>query len=111
MTKKIIRTKNDPVTSKVIETTIQRITAGLAGIAPSKREDWFLSLGHIFQRLRGREFLKQLLKEWDSYVKKGFIKDDYEKSEQHQVCLQELLEFLDKDSPDQVRFTVLKKFF
>jgi len=87
------------------------VTAGLAGVASSKREDWFLSLGRIFQRHRGRDFLRQFAEEWDMYVDKGFIKPGYEDTEQHKVCLQELLDCLDKDSPDKVRFNVLKKIF
>ena len=111
MTKGITKKNPEFDTSRIIERTLQRLTAGLTGIASSKREDWFLSLGHIFQRLRGREFLTQLLHEWNNYVIKGLIKDGYENTEQHKVCFQELLDFLDNDSPDQVRFTALKRIF
>jgi len=111
MTKNAIVKKSLSETSGVLETTLRKLTAGLAGIAASKREEWILSLGHVFQRMRGREFLVQLLEEWNIYVKKGLIKEGYEGTEQHRVCLQELLDFLDKDSPDQVRFSTLKKIF
>lgn len=59
--------------------------------------------------MRGAEFLSQLLKEWNQYRDKGRVKDDYQKSEQHKVCLQELFDFLSKDSPDEIRFSILKK--
>ena len=32
-------------------------------------------------------------------------------TEQHQECLQEMLNFLDRDSPDEIRFSFLKKIF
>ena len=35
----------------------------------------------------------------------------YTQSEQHKACLQELLDCLDKDSPDQVRFDAIKSIF
>ena len=41
----------------------------------------------------------------------GKIKDEYQFSEQAQACLEEILDFLDNDSPDEIRFTVLKKVF
>jgi hypothetical protein len=49
------------------------------------------------------------LDEWNEYRQKGRIKDGYEKTEQHKVCLQEMLDFLDKDTPDETRFSFLKK--
>lgn len=39
----------------------------------------------------------------------GRIKDDYQATEQHAECLQELLDFLDQESPDQFRSDALKK--
>ena len=44
-----------------------------------------------------------------SVPEEGSIKDDYQATEQHAECLQELLDFLDQESPDQFRFDALKK--
>ncbi len=55
--------------------------------------------------------METLRAEWKEYREKGRVKDDYVFTDQHQECFQELLDFLDKDSPDEVRFTVLKKIF
>jgi len=84
---------------------------GLFGLASSDRKDLILSLGYIFQRTRSSTFLKALLQEWERYKDKGRIKEDYISSEQHQQCLQEMLDFLDRDSPDELRFTFLKRIF
>jgi len=61
--------------------------------------------------MRGGQFLSAFLEEWNRYREKGKVKDDYQFSEQHYVCLQELLDFLENDSPDEVRFKVLQQIF
>lgn len=98
-------------TGEVIKKTLTSLAEGITGIAASERKDLALSVGHIFQSFRKGQFLSQLGGEWDSYREKGRIKDDYIGTEQHRSCLQELLDFLDNDSPDEVRFEVMKKIF
>jgi hypothetical protein len=98
-------------TSKLLNDTLNSLIAGISVVAASDRKDLFLSVGHIFQRLRSCGFLGALKKEWDYLVEKGRIKNDYTTSEQHQECLQEMLDFLDKDSPDERRFSILKAIF
>jgi hypothetical protein len=96
-------------TSLALADSLKAVVEGITGVAASSSTDLALSIGHVFQRMRGAEFLSQLLKEWNQYRDRGRVKDDYQKTEQHKVCLQELFEFLSKDSPDEVRFSVLKK--
>ena len=98
-------------TKNVIENTLTALIQGITGIATSSKKDVILSLSHMFQKMRGGHFLSILLEEWNRYMEKGKVKENYQFTEQHKACLQELLEFLDKDSPDEVRFTVLKKIF
>ena len=98
-------------TSNIIVKTLTNLAEGLTGVATSSKSELILSVSHTFQRMRGGMFLSTFLEEWNRYREKGKVKDDYQFSEQHQVCLQELLEFLDKDSPDEVRFEVLQKIF
>ncbi len=98
-------------TSKLLAETLKSLTEGITGVAASDRRDLILSLGHLFQRMRSGRFLKTLTDEWYNYREKGRIKDDYIQTEQHQECLQEMLDFLDKDSPDEPRFSVLKNIF
>lgn len=98
-------------TYELLADTYNSLMEGLTGVASSDRKDLFLSLGHIFQRLRSGQFLRTLMDEWKQFREKGRIKDDYVQSEQHQACLQEMLDFLDKDSPDEIRFSFLKKIF
>ena len=104
-------TKIDFNTSNVIMDTISSLTEGVTGIATSSKNDLILSVSHIFQRIRSGHFLSQLLEEWENYKEKGKVKEDYQYTEQHKACLQELLDFIDKDSPDDVRFKLLKKIF
>jgi hypothetical protein len=103
--------KWDQDTGNVIKDTLTCLAEGLTGIAAADRKELAFSVGHIFQSLRKGQFLSKLLEEWNKFRQKGQIKDDYVTSEQHYVCLQEFLQFLDKDCPDETRFEVLKKVF
>lgn len=98
-------------TSRLFRETAKSLVEGITGVAVSGRADLILSLSHIFQRARSGIFLSVLLKEWDKYREKGRVKDDYVQTEQHQQCLQEMLDFLDRDSPDAPRFSMLKAIF
>ncbi|HML76142.1 MAG TPA: hypothetical protein PKB02_16750 [Anaerohalosphaeraceae bacterium] len=98
-------------TSDIIKETTCSITSGLAAIATSDRKDVILSASRIFQAFVKGKGLEQLQNEWDDLKKKGKIKDDYESTTQHQDCLLELLNFLDNDCPDELRFQTLKKIF
>ncbi|MFC1823127.1 hypothetical protein ACFL9T_10610 [Thermodesulfobacteriota bacterium] len=98
-------------TENIIINTLTGLAEGLTGIATSSKNELILSVSHSFQKMRGGQFLSAFLKEWNRYRKKGKVKEDYQFTEQHKVCLQELLEFLDKDSPDEVRFDLLKQIF
>jgi len=98
-------------TSKFLTEVVKGLVEGITGVAASERKDLILSLGHLFQRARSGRFLRTLIDDWDHYREKGRIKDDYIRTEQHQECLQEMLDFLDKDSLDELRFSVLKKIF
>jgi len=106
----VSKEKSKDDTSKIFTEIAKGLAEGITGVAASERKDLILSLGHLFQRARSGRFLRTLMDEWDYYREKGRIKDDYIQTEQHQECLQEMLDFLDKDSPDEVRFSVLKNF-
>lgn len=98
-------------TESVLSSTLKGLVEGLTGVATSSKKELILSISHTFQRMRGGQFLSTLLEEWNGYREKGKVRDDYQETEQHQVCLQELLDFLENDSPDEVRFNVLKQVF
>jgi hypothetical protein len=97
-------------TSKVLEATLN-LTQAVTGIAVSNRKDFVLSGSRIFQSAINRNFLQTLKSEWDSYKQKGRIEGDYEGTEQHHACFQEMLDFLDNDLPDKIRFGFMKKIF
>ena len=103
--------KRNQGTSKLLHTTFENVVAGISGVAASKREDFILSVGHVLQKTRSTQFLSTLMSEWDKFVNKGKIAEGHEETEQHVSCLQEILDFIDKDLPDEIRFTNLKKVF
>jgi len=102
-------TKFQRDTGDVLNDTLSSLIEGLTGIAASERKEYLLSVGRILQALRKGQFLSQLSREWNEYREKCRIKDDYQSTEQHYTCLQEMLDFLDKDLPDEARFNILKK--
>lgn len=111
MNKNVPEVKGKDKTSLLLHETAKGLVAGIFGLAASDRKDLILSLGYIFQRTRSGTFLNALLKEWDRYREKGRIKDDYVNTDQHQECLQEMLDFLDRDSLHSLRFRMLKAIF
>jgi len=98
-------------TGDILKDALANLAEGLTGLAASERKELVFSVGHIFQSLLKGQFLSQLMNEWNDYREKGRIKDDYLGTEQYRACLQEMLDFLDKDTPDDLRFTFLKKIF
>ena len=111
MTDQIQKAELQMSTSDVLRRTLTQLAQGLTGIVGAEKHEVFLSVGRLFQAMVAGQFLDEFLKEWERYREKGRIEDDYELTEQHKACLQELLNFLDRDMPDETRFTVLKRIF
>ena len=91
--------------------TAKGLAEGLTGLAASDNKDRMLSIGYLFQRVRSGKFLDTLKSQWDEYREKGRIKDDYIDTDQHAECLQEMLDFIDNDVPDSIRFEAMKQVF
>ena len=94
----------DDRTSQVLDQTFKAALEGITGLAASDKQALLLSLGRILQRIRGGQFLEQLKTEWDEYRKAGRISDTHFESEQGRECLQEILDYLDGEAPDHLRF-------
>jgi len=109
MSEEPVEPKREFDTSGVLARTLTSLTEGLTGVGASERKDWILSVGHILQSIRSGRLLRSFADEWNAYREKGKVKEDYTASEQHQECLQELLDFLDEGPPDSARFAALKK--
>ena len=93
---------------EVSNATLKAFTEALTGIAASDKKEWALSFGYLLQRVRGGKLLKTFNDEWAKYRKKGKIKDDYLATEQGLTCFQELLDSIDKDSPDETKFLAMQ---
>jgi hypothetical protein len=98
-----------PTTTDVLGETVQGLIEGLTGLATSDKKDIIRSVGFIFQRWRTVRLLDAFRAEWNRFRAEGRIAPEHESTEQHAECLQELLDFLDKEQPDQLRFDALKK--
>lgn len=98
---------------EVVKRTRDGLIEVLTGIAASEspRKEVALSVGYLFQRFRAVGFVKAFCDEWDRLREKGQIKGDYVETEQSKACLSELLEFFDKDAPDERRFEAMKALY
>jgi hypothetical protein len=94
---KLVRAKpkNIPekTTSDVLTDSLTAVVEAVTGVAASSRTDIALSIGHLFQRLRGGEFLSALLREWNTYRKKGRVKEDLPKNRTTQSMPTRAFEF------------------
>lgn len=96
-------------TSAILKAAIMQLAEAGVGIACFDRKDRVRMLSALVQRTTNHGFLYGLKKLWDDLKKEGKIAEDYEMSTQRSDCLRELLDFLDRDLPDETRFCVLKK--
>ena len=93
-------------TSTIFKNALNDLIKGITGIAVSERKEIFLSVSNVFQKLLAGQRLKVVLEEWNKFKEKGRIKEDYQATEQHKACLSELLDYLDKEISDEIRFNV-----
>jgi hypothetical protein len=95
----------------ILDIAVRDGVATVAGILSSDKHQIILSAGKVIQSIRGGGFLKTLEKEFKEYRDEGRIKDAYLISNQAKNNLQILLNFIDEDSPDEVRFNAMKAIF
>ncbi len=98
-------------TRDVIDDAIVAAVEGVTGIADEYKMPVVQTLGRVLQRSRKIGLVSALKVEFDRYCEAGRIKDDYQYTEQAQVCLQELLDAIDNDQLDKQRFDALRKLF
>ena len=98
-------------TKDVITNTIEALLQVTTGVVSTDKKQVFKSIGHLFQSLTSGVFLQSLVSEWNKYKEEGRIEDDYEQTSQHKECLSELLDALDKDLFDELKFSTLRKIF
>jgi hypothetical protein len=91
--------------------TMKKALEGLTGILASDRPELLGAIGRVLQRVRAGERLRAIMTEWEAFCDKGRVRDDYVPTDQHQECLQELLDFLGRENPDAVRVDLLKRLF
>ena len=94
--------------------TAQAVIEGATGLVslvfPGHKEQVDY-VGHALQRMRCKGFWEILFQEVEELRNRGRIADDYWSTDQGKDCLQEIVDCIEKDSPDQVRFDAVKKLF
>ena len=65
----------------------------------------------LFHATAKGQFLRQLMVELEKFREKGQIKEDYLKSEQAWACFSDLLDYIDKTSPDPKRHEAIRTAF
>ena len=106
MKRKIEKLEN---TTGILDSEFNNLIAGLTGVASSTKKELVLSIGKVLQRARSIGLLRSLIEEWNALTKKGLINEDYQKSDQHYECLQELLDYLDSKQLNKDQFDIFKK--
>lgn len=73
--------KYEEPTDNVVKQTLENLLQGLTGIAASSKKEIIFSVSNIFQKILAGNRLNSFLNEWDSFVSKGKIKEEYQFSE------------------------------
>ncbi len=96
---------------KFISQPIAAIAEFMTGFLASSKNDYILSAGKLFQAgIKGCLF-QQLGEELKEYVRKGEIKKNYLETDFNRSSFKQLLEFIDSETPDEVRFKAMKSIF
>lgn len=88
-----------------------KIAEALTGILTSDLKDLKLSAGKIMQAAIKGNLLTQFGREIEKYQKEGEIKEDYLESDINRASFKELLQFIDEEAPDAIRFRAMKSIF
>lgn len=88
-----------------------KISEFLTGLIISDKTDYKLSAGHLVQAAIKCNLYEQLGREIKYYREKGKIKDDFFSTDKQRATLRELLEFIDREAPDEDRFKAMKSIF
>lgn len=92
--------------------TINRIIDGLSGFVTGSKGDYAQTANRLLKSIVAHDFFYQLQMEWDKYCVKGKVELDYVNSKPYLNSLSELLDYLDKDIPnDEIAGTLKKLFF
>lgn len=68
-------------------------------------------LSNVAQRGKKSGYLVAVKTEWEKLAEEGRIDQEYSNSEIGQMCMVELLDFLDKDLPSDKKFEAMKNIF
>jgi hypothetical protein len=110
---------NEPKKDKIdvaIDVAYEKIIPGLTKFAVSAVNlqiagDVVAFGSHVFQRRRSVGLVRALADEWEASCKEQRIKSEFLETEEGQVSLQELLDYLDKDLPNEEKFRAMKSIF
>ena len=108
---KIIKLDNVKSVMQLLQQPTLKVAEALTSILASDLKDWKLSAGRILQSVITGNLLTQLGREIEKYCKEGKIKEDFLENDINRASLKELLKFIDKETPDEIRFKAIKSIF
>ena len=91
-----------------LQNSTSHISEFLSGVLVSEQKDWKLSVGHLVRAFIKDKSLAQLGAEIKKNKDEGIIKADFLENDVNRSCFKEILEFVDDESPDEVRFAAMK---
>lgn len=103
-------TKNKQILER-IQTSMLKITEFVTGLLGSDQKDHVLAAGRVLQAGIKLDLLKQLSKEIKEYTEKGKIKPNWDLVEKNRASFLELLNCIDEESPDEIKFNAIKSVF
>ncbi|MDD5427977.1 MAG: hypothetical protein PHI58_01940 [Candidatus Omnitrophica bacterium] len=110
-TKALIDLENPKSIAELLREPTIKISEFLTGLIISDKNDYKLSAGHLVQAAIKCNLLQQFGREIKHYREKGKIKEDFFSTDKQRATLRELLEFIDKEAPDEDRFKAMKSIF
>lgn len=112
MTKKeIIKLDTKSDLMKLLKSSTEAISEFILGIVKSDRADWIDSSGRLFDAVLKNRLIIQLGNEIERYRQEGKIKQDFLETDCNQMSFKELLNIIDDDPPDEVKFNAIKSLF
>ncbi len=91
---------------------MDKVVPGLTGIIKTVMSgnggDLVQAASNVVQKAKKEGLLKPFLQEWEKLVSEGKVQPEFGTTEIGLSCIQELLDSLDKDLPDDLRFQAMK---
>jgi len=110
-TGKVVPYRDAKSLSEFMDQPRVKIAEAITGALAMGKRDAILVGGRIIQGALKGDMMRQVSREIEDLVEKGKIKEDYANTKYGFSSLSELLEFIDREIPDEDKFNAIKIMF